>query len=75
MYTIWGRPDCVWCNAAKQFLENKGERYDYVELTADKVPIFSNITNGARTVPQVFDPIGGLIGGYEDLVEFYKTRE
>jgi glutaredoxin len=73
-YTIWGRPNCIWCQRAKEFLTDVGEPFDYIELTPTNLGAFQEITYGAKTVPQVFDPVGGLIGGYEDLVEFYRTR-
>ncbi len=75
MYTIWGRPHCVWCEAAKKFLSENNEEYTYVELDHTNLYKFGELTNGAKTVPQIFDPFSCLIGGYEDLVEFYKTRK
>ncbi len=72
-YTIWGRPNCIWCERAKQLLEEYGEPYDYIELTVSNQGSFAELTNGARTVPQTFDPLGGWIGGYEHLKEFLEA--
>lgn len=66
-YTVWGRENCPWCDAAKQLLERYHIEYDYVPLTADNLPTFSQITGGSKTVPQIFDDINNHIGGYEDL--------
>jgi len=71
MFTIWGRPDCPWCDRAKELLEDHDIQYDYIPLTAENLDEFSSITYGARTVPQVFDNVG-IIGGYEDLTKYLK---
>ncbi len=73
-YTIWGRPNCIWCERAKQLLEDVGEPYDYIELNSGNQQRFAELTNGARTVPQIFDPVGGLIGGHDNLKEFLTER-
>lgn len=74
MYTIWGRPDCVWCNEAKKLLEYHFIEYEYVELIPQNYSKFDELTNGARTVPQIFDPFSQLVGGYEDLRDFLKAQ-
>lgn len=67
MYTVWGRPNCPWCDRAKELLGYYFIEYEYKELTSSNLDEFSSITNNAKTVPQVFDEDGDLIGGYEDL--------
>lgn len=74
MYTIWGRPNCVWCERAKQFLTDVGEGFEYIELTADNIKEFELLTNGAKTVPQIFDPTDERVGGYDELVASYITE-
>lgn len=74
MYTVWGRPNCVWCKEAKKLLEYNFIQYNYVELTPDNHAKFIELTGGAKTVPQIFDPFSCLIGGYENLKEFLKER-
>lgn len=73
MYTVWGRPNCPWCDRAKEHLEDHDIQYNYIELTAENLDEFNSITNGARTVPQVFDNVG-IIGGYEDLIKYLKLN-
>lgn len=74
MYTIWGTETCSWCTAAKEFLASKNEPYEFILIRSSNLMEFLELTNDAKTVPQIFDPLGGRIGGYEDLVEFYKTQ-
>lgn len=74
MYTVWGRPDCKWCDEAKKLLKYNFIDYYYVELTPENHERFSELTNGAKTVPQIFDPFSCLIGGYDDLKDFLKAR-
>ena len=74
MYTIWGRPGCKWCDEAKKLLKYNFIDYCYIELTPENHERFSELTNGAKTVPQIFDPFSCLIGGYDDLKDFLKAR-
>lgn len=74
-YTIWGTSNCKWCKEARDLLDRKNIEYTYVPLTADNLETFLELTNGAKTVPQIFDPFSQRVGGYEDLVEFLKAQE
>ena len=63
---------CPYCHAAKDFLRSKNVPFKDIDVTHDdamreKIASLS----GRRTVPQIFaDDIP--IGGYEDLIRFYK---
>lgn len=69
MYTVWGRPNCVWCNEAKKLLEYYFIEYEYKELTSENLSDFSLATGGAKTVPQIFKD-KKLIGGFDDLSKY-----
>lgn len=73
MYTVWGRPDCKWCERAKEFLADMNEPYDYVELRPSNLEEFNILTGGAKTVPQIFYK-DELIGGYEALKFTYPNH-
>ena len=73
MYTIWGRPNCVWCNEAKKLLDYYFIPFKYIELTSENLDEFTILTNGAKKVPQVFHKTGELIGGYEELNKFLSS--
>lgn len=75
--TLYSKPDCPWCDKAKQLLNELG--FEYTELvlgehyTKDdlkaKLPFVARLT-----VPQVFVD-GDHIGGYEDLKAFVELNK
>lgn len=73
MYTIFGRENCKWCDAAKQLCESKGVDYEYIDVVEDlemKTAMALSVKNATgfppKTVPQIFD-LSGYIGGYTEL--------
>lgn len=59
---------CGYCLRAKDLLKRKGVAYEEVDVTGndDMREKLVEISNGQRTVPQIF--IGGThVGGYSDL--------
>ena len=71
MYT---RPTCFWCVRAKHFLESKGISYRDLDINNDVLRKELKIkAPGIKTIPQIFKD-GKRIGGYEDLVEYFKDK-
>lgn len=73
MFTIYGKPNCTWCTAAKATLDRKGYAYNYVNLDSpDKIAEFQSKFPEAKTVPQIlwYDT---PVGGYDKLEDFIKT--
>ena len=71
MYT---RPTCFWCVRAKQLLESKGISYRNLDINNDDLRKELKIkAPGIKTIPQIFKD-GKRIGGYEDLVEYFKDK-
>jgi glutaredoxin 3 len=67
MYTIYGRPGCAPCKAAKDLLDNLGVEYTYVDVMAlPKGELAAFLARGFKTVPQIFWE-DTLIGGLDDL--------
>jgi glutaredoxin len=62
---IYGRPDCPWCDRAKELCRDAGYRFITYDITQEgQLERFQVRTRGARTVPQVF--LGELlVGGFE----------
>lgn len=63
---------CPYCVCAKQLLRSKGVVFEEIDITNnekmwDELEEKSNM----KTVPQIFVD-DKLIGGYEELVQFYK---
>ena len=71
MYT---RPTCFWCVRAKHLLESKGIIYRDLDINNDNLRKELKIkAPGIKTIPQIFKD-GKRIGGYEDLVEYFKNK-
>ena len=70
---VYGKPQCPYCDMAKQYLTNNDIPFVYKELekdfTRDQV---LSLFPGARTFPQcrlLKDFEFTYIGGYEDLIK------
>jgi glutaredoxin 3 len=67
MIEVYGRPNCNWCVAAKQLLNEKGINYRYSTVGEDiGINEITEMFPGVRTVPIVAVD-GKRIGGYEEL--------
>ena len=68
MIEIYGKPQCPFCDRAKELLTKKGVDYAEVRVDLDQTE-FENMlskSNGRRTVPQIF--INDThVGGFDDL--------
>ena len=71
MYVIVSRDQCEFCDKAKALLKEHHKQYiEYNVQTVSSrwlVPLL--LKAGLKTVPQVFDPSGKHIGGYDKLKE------
>lgn len=71
MYLIIGRKNCPYCDKAKQLMEDVDYKYIYVDITSGDCISDSHWKHflvedvKAKTVPQIFE----LIGGYEEFKE------
>lgn len=83
MFVIWGRPNCQWCERAKELLTSRDMYFSYRELTKHNFAEFDNLFPGQKTVPGIvrfypappdgdYDLSYTVIGGYEDLVKYLK---
>jgi glutaredoxin len=63
---------------AKEFLDNKNERYYEVDDRFTVVTVLKKY--GFKTVPQIFyyngpdEKLPGIIGGYNELIEWYSKN-
>lgn len=69
---IYSTGTCPICDKTKTLLTKWGIPYDEVRIDLDRVKLkeFSEVTNGARTVPQILID-GKLIGGFSELTELH----
>ncbi len=74
MFDMYTRPTCFWCVRAKHLLESKGISYRDLDINNDDLRKELKIkAPGIKTIPQIFKD-GKRIGGYEDLVEYFKDK-
>ena len=72
---VWSKYHCPYCDMAKSLLSQKGISYEERKIGDGytKEDLLESVPS-ARTVPQVFLN-GELIGGYTDLVKYFKEIE
>jgi glutaredoxin 3 len=74
VFDMYTRPTCFWCVRAKHLLESKGISYRDLDINNDVLRKELKIkAPGIKTIPQIFKD-GKRIGGYEDLVEYFKDK-
>lgn len=71
---IWSKPNCPYCDKAKQLLDASAIVYEERVITQGwtKQQLL-NIVPAAKTVPQIFIH-GEYVGGYDDLVKYYEDH-
>jgi glutaredoxin 3 len=67
---------CPICDNTKALLKKWGIPYEEVRVDLDQTALreFSQVTNGARTVPQITID-GKWIGGFTELTELHMDDE
>lgn len=65
---IYTRTTCSYCIRAKSLLENKGQKWEEIDLdiSPERTDEMLERSGGRKTVPEIFID-GTLIGGYDDL--------
>lgn len=71
--TMYTKPNCPYCDWAKQLLDNKQIPYQEIRVDTqpDKLTEMINLT-GRRTVPQIIIN-GQPVGGFDDLSALDKA--
>jgi len=67
MITVYGRPQCPFCDQAKALLENRGVAYEYIDITQDLEARQMLVDDGFRSVPQIYKGTTHIPGGYQGL--------
>lgn len=73
-FTIYGKPNCPFCDQAKRLAESEGFEFEYKDVMADKEAREALVARlpGTRTVPQIF--YGDKhVGGYTEFAGSNKT--
>jgi len=74
MYYILTRPDCDYCEKAKDLLIENGKAYSQTGILDDPLIIKLMIVSGLRTVPQIWY-YNEYIGGYNELREHLSSED
>ncbi len=74
--TVYSTAHCGYCNMAKTKLEQWDIPFDEVRIDSDAAAMreFAEVTQGARTVPQIVID-GKVIGGFSELTELHMDGE
>ena len=70
---VYTTDTCPYCFAAKKLLQSKKVAFEEIDVTGDDAMREKLLQmSGQMTVPQIFVD-GKSIGGYEELVETYRS--
>jgi glutaredoxin len=73
MYFVLTKDDCIWCDKAKQLLEEKGEAYTASFLNDHPLLLKLMKKANLKTVPQIWDG-AEYVGGYTELERKLNAR-
>ncbi|MFK5956562.1 MAG: glutaredoxin 3 [Planctomycetota bacterium] len=70
---IYTRTTCPYCTMAKRLLENKGQKWEEINLDTnpERTDEMLERTGGKRTVPEIFIN-DTMVGGFDDLAALEK---
>lgn len=67
-YWIVGKPNCPWCDKAKELLKDQGKSFDYSCVVENPEELNNLKRLELTTVPQIWKE-GQHIGGYSELAQ------
>lgn len=73
MWKVYSKVPCPWCDEAISLLTSHGVKFQKLLLGVDftKESLSRDLGFEVKTVPQIIDTNGKLIGGYDDLVAYF----
>jgi glutaredoxin len=75
MIKIFSKPNCPFCEQAKQYLNNLEIEFDAIDITKNPMAHSFLVSEGHRTVPQFYQDDKLLFeGGYQKLVNFSAAQ-
>lgn len=74
MVIIYGKPNCIYCERAKNLLSGLMIQYEYKDISDPNIrDELLDLVPAAKTVPQIW--VGdSYIGGYIELVDYISNR-
>ena len=71
-FLIFTKYRCSYCDRAKKLIEQKGYEYESINIEeSNNIELLLEKNKYARTMPEIFIN-DKLIGGYTDLVDYFK---
>lgn len=67
MIKVYSKPNCPYCDMAKQLLESRGVAYESVDISVDPDARQMLMDAGFRSVPQIYNGTHHIPGGYQGL--------
>ena len=74
MITIYGKSNCPYCKKAIKYCEVYDLPYEYIDIEKKESWFKEYLKNVSKmtTVPIIYENKDKLIGGYNELVNYYK---
>lgn len=70
-FTVYGRPNCIFCDKAKALLDKKGAEYAYIDIYQDVAAKAFVLGEGHTQVPQIYIK-DVSVGGFTDLEMYFS---
>ena len=67
MYFMLSRPDCIWCDRAKELMQKKGVDFEVHSIYDHHMTVRLMLRGKLKTAPQLWYN-KEYVGGYKDLV-------
>jgi glutaredoxin 3 len=67
MIKVYSKPNCQFCDMAKQLLESRGVAYEAIDISVDSAARQMLVDGGFRSVPQIYKGTQHIPGGYQGL--------
>jgi glutaredoxin len=67
MITVYSKPQCPFCDRAKQLLESRGVKYTVIDVSVTPGAKEYLVDQGLRSVPQIYRGTTLIPGGYQGL--------
>ena len=75
MIKIFSKPNCPFCERAKQYLDTLDVQYETIDITKNPMAHSFLVKEGHRSVPQFYQEERLLFeGGYQQLVKYNKEQ-
>ena len=74
---LFVKPFCGWCHEAQEWLDERGIKYDLLDVTTDRAARQEMFDLTGQTLAPVIDVVGEILADFDtdQLDEFWKKLE